>query len=90
MCPDELPAYQVYIVESGSGDEFNVGSPVTSLEDATEVVNDLDQKYLDWEAEGFPTLDSEDILNHYEGCDVYCRRGTREWEFNEGEWEELL
>ena len=89
MSPDDFPTYQVYIVESGSGERFDVSDAVMSLDEATEVVNDLDREYINWESDGFPTLDSSDILNHYEGCDVACRQGSRDWEFNDGEWEEM-
>ena len=91
MSPDDFPTYQVYIVESGSGDEYPVSDPVTTLDEATQVVFDLDREYINWEADGFPALQASDILNHYEGCDLYCRRGNSEWMYNsDEEWEEVL
>jgi len=83
--------YVLTIVESGSGDEFTVGT-FASLEDCDAVLSALDKRHEKWCAAGFPKLAEDDLLRHYEGCDVYATDtdGRGFFEDGYGHWEEDL
>lgn len=88
-------SYHLYIVESGSGQEYKIAQGVVSLEACTTLVNQMDQLYGFWEALGFPEhlLGDDHWLKHFEGCDVYAEGDDgRTWSFpgDEGDtWEPL-
>lgn len=65
-----LDSYQIQIVESGSGDSFNLSEGPVTLRKADELVKTLDKSFEQWEKEGFPELPKSSLLNHYEGCNV--------------------
>jgi hypothetical protein len=63
--------FQVYITASGSGQRFDFGEPVGSLEEAGLVVDRLDNEFKKWEAAGYPK-GVEQAVAYCEGCDVYA------------------
>lgn len=82
--------YTVYLVESGSGCEYEVDS-ANDLAGCTEIVQLLDKRFEQWERNNFrPELDDSDPLAHYEGCDLYAHGDDDSCFFyNEGdEWED--
>lgn len=82
---------KVVAFASGSGKRFIIGYAST-LEMAGTLVQMLDDRFLLWDAAGYPTLDKEDPLNAWEGCDIEAvNTDGRVWELSpEGGivWEE--
>lgn len=81
--------YRLTIVESGSGDEFQLGVFPT-LVDCSDELERLDKRFEKWCAAGFPQLEEDDPLRHYEGCDAYATdtEGDTFIEVGNGLWEE--
>ena len=64
-------------------------SEVSSFEEATQLVKELDQQYEEWEATGFTTDPFPPVLNDWEGCDVYLEDSQRTWMFTIFGWQDL-
>jgi hypothetical protein len=81
-----MSSYRLTIVESGSGDEYEVGV-YDSLPSCTSALNDLENQHKEWLAQGCPKLPQDHLLRHYEGCDAYAygSDGTLYAE-NDGYW----
>jgi hypothetical protein len=67
----EMARLQVTIVESGSGNSYNVGSANT-FEKASSLIDELEARFERWSENDFPPLHEQDPLGHFEGCDVYA------------------
>lgn len=90
--------YQIQLQESGSGRVFNLTEDFVSLKRANKLVKELDERWNCLTEEGFLELPEDDILNHYEGCDIiavgkdgrtFLILSVCEGEPMEGNWEEL-
>ncbi len=86
--------YQLIIVRSGDGAEFEYGIAVPTLAHCADLINKLDKEFVKWEENGFPKLEANNPLTHYEGCDIYARSSNGaefSWPGEEGEegWTEL-
>lgn len=78
----------VEIVVSGSGN-IVPWRTVSSLEEATKAVQELDKTWLEW-CEGKIQI-IPPAVQGYEGCDVYARTDEGpQWFFNEDEEWELV
>ena len=81
----------VFIVRSGDGREFPLGT-VESLEQAENLIADLEAAFTAWEDAGFPELEEEDDpVGAFEGCDAWTRSSAGEllMMIDEGHWERL-
>lgn len=70
------------------GNEYDIDT-VKSFTEAVEVADSLEERWKLWEAAGYP--DTDDIIAHYEGCDVYLtdERGVTFWLDECNNWERV-
>ena len=47
------------------------GAPVPQLSDVLPVIVDLEKKWSQWEANGYPQLSPDDPIQYLEGSEVY-------------------
>lgn len=81
---------KIVAIASGSGWRVTVGYAST-LETASTLVQIMDDRFALWEMAGYPaTLDKDDPLTVWEGCDLEAvSTDGRVWELSpEGLWEE--